>query len=256
MANFKWRTRGQVLIAARDDDGNPGAFNDAGCADLGTANIALNENTGSHIESCTGQDLEDATWSKGKSGEFSLGLTDYTTPNLLMALNGTVAPAAGSATVVSNEDGPVNIEDGQYAQLGGATPHQNITGLVVTDIGSPGGVLVLDTDYTLDAVTGLVKFLTAVGQAQFDYSHTDMAMISLLSAGTLERWVKFNGFNTQNGNKKELIDLYRVRFAPTNAFSLLPDDLGVLTLAGKILADTNKPVDGALGRFGSIHREA
>lgn len=254
---LKWRTRGQFYIAPRDDSGNPQAFKDAGCADIGTASIALKVDQGRHKESCSGQDLDDFVFDKGKEGTFSIGLSEYTPANLLMALNGTEVAVAVSPTVVAAETGPDAIEAGDYAQLGGATPHQNITGLVVTTQDSPPGTLVVTTDYTLDAVTGLVKFVTAqpAGVA-FAYSHTDMKGVAMLNAGTLERWVKFTGKNYAQASKDELVDLYRVQFPPTSAFDLLPNDLGILTLAGTILADTNKPVGGSLGQFGFIHRGA
>lgn len=252
---LKWRTRGQFFIAPRDTEGNPQAFDDAGCADLGTASIGLTVEQGEHIESCSGQDLVDFTFDKAKKGSFAIGLTEFTPANLLMALNGTAAAAAGAPVVVAAEDGPLAMLAGQYAQLGGLDPHQNITGLVVTDIGSPGGVLTVTTDYTLDAVTGLVKFLVDTdGQVTFAYSHTDMKSIAMLTQGSLERWVKFTGKNVAQGGLDEIVDLYRVRFPPTTAFDLLPNDLGVLTLNGTIIADTNKPVGGALGQFGIIHR--
>jgi hypothetical protein len=252
---LKWRTRGQFLIAERTAAGVPKGFNDAGCADLGTASVNLSIDQGSHVESCSGQDLEDFTYTKSKKGEFAIGLTEFTTANLLMALNGTKVDAAISPTVVSGEVGPTDLEAGQYVQLGGATPHQTITGLVVNDASvSPAVPLVLATDYELDAVTGLIKMLNDQdGPLTFDYSHTDLQMIAMLSAGTLERWVKFNGFNTAQNDRLEIVDLYRVNFPPTNAFALLPDDLGVLTLTGKILADSTKPNNGPLGRFGCIH---
>lgn len=247
---MKMQYRGKVYLGIRDGDGNPGPMKFVGCADV--LNLAMSTETFEHTSKCDSNDAVDYRGTKSQSAEISLTLTELKKDNLKLALLGD-AQAAGSPASVTNEALPSGIVAGDRVILGGATPHQNITSLVLTDTGSPGGVLTVDVDYTLDAEHGTVEFLTTPdGDVEADYSHTDMPYVSMFTAGAQEYWLRFDNVNKADADEPGVVDLYRVRFEPLANFDFLSDELAQLELTGAVLIDSTKSSAGALGQFGRI----
>lgn len=248
----KFAPQGKILIALRTA-GVPGIFNETGCAD--DLSVSFSTDRFQHKETCTGQHGIDAEGITGNTGTIATTLTDFTVFNMLLALSGTLIAAATTPTSVSAEVLPTGITVGQYAALGGATPHQNITSLVLTDsTPSTPITLVLGTDYVVDVGAGTVQFLTIPGTQPYKaaYSHQNDAQIALLTAGQNEYYFRFNAINTQNSNKLSIVELYRVRFDPTSKFDLLPAELSTFPLSGSLLLDSTKPFGGQLGQYGRI----
>ena len=67
-----------------------------------------------------------------------------------------------------------------------------------------------------------------------------------------ERWIRFEGLNTADGNREVVIDLYRVAINPAKELSIITDELLKFELSGQVLADLTKPVGGDLGQFGRL----
>ena len=65
-----------------------------------------------------------------------------------------------------------------------------------------------------------------------------------------ERWIRFEGLNTADGNREVVIDLYRVAINPAKELSIITDELLKFELSGQVLADLTKPVGGDLGQPG------
>ena len=49
-----------------------------------------------------------------------------------------------------------------------------------------------------------------------------------------------------------VVDLYKVRLNPTDGMAFINAELGNAPIKGKVLADTTKTADGALGQFGRM----
>jgi hypothetical protein len=56
-----------------------------------------------------------------------------------------------------------------------------------------------------------------------------------------ERWVRFEGLNTADGNRKMVIDRYRAAINPAKELSVITDELLKFELSGQVLADTLTP---------------
>lgn len=247
---MKIQYRGRVYLGVRDTNGVSGPMKFVGCADA--LAIAMSNETFEHTSKCDSNDAVDFRGTKSQSAEVSLTLTELSKSNLMLALQGD-ATAQSSPGTVTNENLPAGIEVGDVVMLGGATPHQNITALVLEDGGSPGGTLVADTDYTLDAEHGTVTFLTEPdGVVVADYGYTDMAYVSMFTAGSLEYWLRFDNVNKASADDPGVVDLYRVRLEPLSNLDLLSDELATLDLTGAVLIDDKKSSSGALGQFGRI----
>lgn len=124
---------------------------------------------------------------------------------------------------------------------------------MIQDSATSPDTLVANTDYTLDAETGKVTFLTAGGVQPYvvDYSHQDPASVSLLTASQKEYALFFEGINTRDNNAKGSLEVYRVRFDPAQLLDFLSDDLQQMQLTGSMLADPSKETtDTEFGQYG------
>jgi len=247
---MKFIGRGRVYIAERNSTtGIPGKFTFVGCADA--LNIALTAETITHISKCTSADAVDAQLTTAQNAEMSMTLSEWLLANLLLALRGESVPDATTGSVTGEAMG-TGFVAGDIYLLGQATgaPHTNVSTVVITDTGGP---LTLDTDYTLDAVTGTVVFLLpTTGAVDADYSYDDLAYVAMFKAGAKNYWVRFDGINKADSDKKFVVDLYKVQFNPAANVDLLSDEFAVLELGGAVLLDDTKSDSGDLGQFGRM----
>ena len=235
--------RADAVYLAEVTDGVPGPYKLQICPD--TFSIELRTDSFEHISKCGPVDVPDYRGIKSSSGTLTFAFAHVEDANYALAVLGTVTPAGTSDNVVA-EALPDNIEAGDVVFLGGLTRHRNITGLT---FGTP---LVEDTDYTLDAASGKVTFLTDQGSIQTaSYGYTDPQSVSMLSASQKEYAVMFENINKANSNDPGSIELYRVRFDPAGNMDYLSDELQVPSLSGSVLADQTKDAsDTEFGQFG------
>lgn len=251
---MKFQGNGRVSLAVRNPTtGLPGVFRFVGCADTLKADLSLD--TFEHVEKCTGNFGIDYRGVKSKKMTVSMDLTEIDKYNLAFALNGSVN-VAGSPGTVTDEELPVGIVVGDQYMLGSDTgiPHQTITTLVITDDAGTPVTLVNGTDYTFDATTGMVTFLTVTGTQPYHaaYGYTNVEYVSIFSGATQEVWLRYDYINVANASEKGMVNLYRVRFDPTTGLELINDELMTLSLTGAVLLDDKKAPSGALGQFGNF----
>lgn len=252
---MKFQGNGKVYLAPRNAQGAPGAFFFVGCADALDVAFAVEKFT--HTEKCSGTNAVDYEGIKSKTASMSLTLTEFNEKNLELALNGTAQGASAPGTVTS-EELPDLLVDDDLVILGGATPHQAITGLVITDSDSPPNTLALNTNYTVDAATGFVTIVDLTSGGPFTqpliaaYGYTDKPYVSMFTQPTREYWMRYDYINVANAGEKGLVDLYKVRLDPTSGLPLINEEILSLQLGGSVLIDNLKDDDGDLGQFGRI----
>jgi len=212
--------------------------------------IALATESWTHINKCAAVDVEDARGIKSQSATVTLALADMADRKLALGIFGTVN-TAGSPGTVTAEFGPENCVAGDYYFLGGKTRHRAITSLVVTDDStSPATSLSLNTNYTLDAASGLVTFVTAVTAPKFAYGYTDPAYVSIFTAAQKEYMLSYEFINKQESNDAGSLELYKVRFDPAANLDFQSEENQSMALTGSALADTERDADTELGQFG------
>lgn len=246
---MQFQGRGTTYAAVRGTLGLPGPYS-AICQD--SFNVGLTTESFEHINKCGPVDVPDYRGTKSVSGEVTLSFSDVADKKFAIGVLGTVNAAEGSPSSETDEPLCESAEAGDVFFLGGLNQHRNITSLVLTDNGSPGGTLTVTTDYTLDAASGKVTFVTAPdGDVSATYSHQDPASVSMLSAGQPEYFLRFEGINKAATNAKGSVELYRVRFDPASLIDFLSDELQIMELKGTVLADAEKEVtDTEFGQFG------
>lgn len=238
--------QGTLYIGTRQANGNPGAFRDVAVVSDFKFNLATS--TIEHKETKTGQRLTDNRLQTGKSASLSAVLDDINIDNLALALYGTKASQTGAS--VTNEAFVNPVAVGDFVR----TKYPDISTVVVKDSAGTPATLVLGTHYEItSAKHGTIKFLNLAAYTQpfkVDYAYATHAHTPMFNTAAPERWLKFDGINTADADKKILVEFYRVLLDPLSELALIQDDFGRLPLAGAALYDDTKVADAYLGQFG------
>jgi len=240
--------QGRVYLGKRDTDGNPIETRTPGnVANLG---IALKTDVIEHYESTTGQRGLDARIVKQKNATISLTIEEFTKENLALALYGTYqAVTSGSVTAEVISATTPTLGDRYFLA------HQKVSTVVITDSAGTPATLVAGTHYTVDEGFGAITFLDVTSftaPIKCAYAFGAVTDVSMFTAALPERYLRLEGMNTADSNKKVMVELYRVAFDPLKDLSLITDDLNKFELEGSLLADTTKDYDAVMGQFGRL----
>lgn len=241
--------QGRVFIGGRDIGGNPAGLGFVG--NVPDLKVSLSVDTLEHQESQFGQRLTDLQLIKTKKGEFACTLEELIQGNLELALYGsTTAVVAGTVTAEGLAN-PVTV--GSLYLLA----KQNVSGVVIKDSAAtpktlPPAQYVVNAKYGSLAINDKTTGGPYTEPFKADYAYGAANVTAMFTQPLPERWVRFEGLNTADGNREVLIDLYRVAVNPTKDLSVIGNDLMKFELSGQVLADLTKPATGQLGQFGRI----
>ena len=234
--------RGNVHLA-KVTNGVPGPYKLHICPD--TYSIDLKTDSFEHINKCGPFDVPDYRGIKASSGTLSFSFANVEDYEYALAVLGTVTPASSPGTV-TDEEIP-DLEVGDIWFLGGLTRHRTITSLVISGF-------TVDTDFTLDAVSGKITCLIAMSASPpitASYGYTDPQSVSMLTGAQNEYAAMFENINKANANDPGSVELYRVRFDPASNMDYLSNELQIPNLTGAALADLTKDAsDSEFGQFG------
>jgi hypothetical protein len=239
--------QGRVYIGTRDSNGNPQAMRWLG--NVPELKVSLNVETVEHTESYSGQRLADLRLIKSKDGEFTCSVEDFSIENLELVLYGQTSSVTSGT--VTNEALPTGASAGSIYLLA----NQFVSSVVVKDSAASPATLTAGTHYKVHAEQGAIEFLnvgTFTQPFKVDYSYGAAKRIAMFKTGTPEVWLRFDGLNTADSNKRVIVDLYRVVLNPSKDFALIGDELQKFDLTGRVLADATKSDTGPLGLFGRV----
>ena len=214
--------------------------------------VSLSVDTIEHQEAQSGQRLTDLQLIKTKKGEFACTLEELIATNLALALYGTTTTITPGT--VTGELLPNPVTPGSLYPL----TMQNVS-----------AVQVQDSDATPKTLPGQpvqrqcqARFAGGAGchvrRPVHRAVHRRLRLWRGAEHGDVhpsrlpERWIRFEGLNTADGNREVVIDLYRVAINPAKELSIITDELLKFELSGQVLADLTKPVGGDLGQFGRL----
>ena len=171
-------------------------------------------------------------------------MDEYTMENLSLAMMGALSSAAQSVTAVTNQ--AVNdVLQGRYYDLGS----RNIAAVVVNT--APGGTLhVVDVDYTVDLVRGILYIIPGGGIAdntdlEVDFTRATATTIETVDGGgtsVIEAKVLFESDNANGPNYK--LQAWRVSITPEGELGFIGDDFGNFSLRMAIQNDgVNHPTN-------------
>lgn len=240
--------QGKLFVAALTANGLPGAFRWLG----NVPDFAPKFETSKieHKESYTGQRLTDANITTESKLSVSATIEDWSRENLAMVTRGE-AITTTSGTVV-DEASPAVLAVGDIWAL----KNQNVSVLSIKD-SSAVPVTISAANYTLDPAFGTVvlKAAALTGatlplKASYTKGITDV--VAFFTKGINEVALRFEGVNTADGNKKVLVEIYRVALDPTQELGLITKELGQFKMAGNTLIDNTKADDPLFGKFGRM----
>lgn len=205
-----------------------------------------------HKESYSGQRLLDKVITTENKSKVAAELEDWSKENLALAVRGSSTTiASGTVAAGTPESSPVGLVVGSIWALA----HQKVSAVVVKDSAATPATVApakysVDTDFgaiTILDVTGLTLPLTA------SYAYAAVDNIAFFTQPIQEVALRFEGVNTADGNKKVLVEIYRVALDPTKDLGLITNDLGKFSLEGNALVDPTKPDnDLVFGKFGRL----
>lgn len=71
-----------------------------------------------------------------------------------------------------------------------------------------------------------------------DYTYSAQTVINALTTGTAEKYLRFEGLNTADGNNPVNIDVFKFSVDPLKELSLIGEGVGQIQLEGNVLADS------------------
>ena len=238
--------RGKVYMGERDESGNPLGLTHIG--NVPELTLSFNVETIEHKEQMSGQDLTDGSIPVGKDGEISIAVEELIKETFAIVLNGThTVVSAGTVSTAETISSAVPTVGKIYLLA-----HPDVSSVVVKD---SEDATVADTKYTVHAKHGSIEFSDvsgiAAGAVKVTYSYAEYQKVTMFTADDKEYWLRLEGLNRVN-NKRVVVDLYKVKPNPTDGMAFINDEFGSAPIKGKVLADTAKAADGALGQFGRM----
>lgn len=242
--------QGRVYLAKRSAVGQPLDLRWVG--NVPDLKISLAVEKKDHKESSSGQRLTDFELITGKSGEVTCTLEEFSQENLELVLYGVTQDV--TAGTVTGEALAVGVLAGSMRLLA----NQFVSAVTVTDSTPTTPKTLAVEKYKVHAQQGAIEFLDLTTGGPFvqpfkvAYSNGAAKRVGMFKAPQPELWLRFDGVNTADGNKRVIVDLYKVTVDPTKDLSLISEDVQKFELAGMVLADQNKDVDSEFGQFGRV----
>lgn len=234
VTSFYYSGQGIMMLATRDANGQPEGFRNVG--NVSELSLNIDNTVFEHKESSTGARGIDLRIQQEVDAQVSATLESITAENLAVAIfGGTTATSAASvaAEVVT-----------AYSGKTVALAHMDVSNVVVNGSGGTP-THVEGTDYTVNPEHGSLNILESgsivdASDIEVDYDYADYNTVSALTAAAPERWLRFEGLNTAQGNEPVVIDVFRFQADPLNDFPIINDEVAQMTLEGSALLDANR----------------
>jgi hypothetical protein len=229
---FTYSGQGAVLLAERDSNGKPTGFTPIG--NVSALTLSLDVSYNSMKEGYSGQR---GTLKEVKS-ETGLGLAmtaqSFDQSTLSLALYGTDSLIAGGS-----ESGEQVVA---YLGKTVATSRVGLSNVVVSETTGTTPYDV-DVDYTVNEEFGSINIIaggsiTDLESLHVAYDYAEQTHIEGLTASTPERWLRFEGLNTSEGDKPVVIDVFLVNVQPLEELALINDEFGEMAINMTALVDT------------------
>jgi len=170
----------------------------------------------------------------------SLELYDHNKENLAIAALGTASSVASGSVSDESISAPADLASGDRLVL---TASLIDTAETVTVTSDPAGTTyTAGTDYTVTSAGILILSggnISASDDLLVSYTKTAYDVVEALTSTTQEFQVILTGINAGMNGEAMRVVIHRFKPDPSS-ISLIGDDFGTLTLAGKVLADTTQ----------------
>lgn len=233
--------QGIVMLSTRDTNGNPVGFRNVG--NVSDLKISLKTSVVDHKESSTGQRGIDKRMTTEVGCDVSMTLDSFNKENLALALRGSITAVAAGTVATEN----------LVAKTGLTLPLSKL-GVNTVVLKKGADTLEEDKNYTINAETGSINFLTTADQTAAgalkivadddaivaSYKYDAQEVVESFTASDIELWVRFEGMNTAESNKAVVVDIFRFSANPLKELALINDKLGTIQLEGSAMADLKR----------------
>lgn len=186
------------------------------------------------------------------SGSFKLTCSQHVAELIAVYLFGTKSAITGGT--VTAEAFPTGIVVGDIMPFPNDRTNFTTFTSIVDSAGSPA-TLINGTDYEVDELAGVIKFLIVAGKTQpFKITGVEAAStgVGLIQNRVQEKWLRHKAINIADSDKVEVVDLYRVQIDPTSSWQLLNEgtEVAKYEIGGQLLKDTTKATSATFGQYG------
>lgn len=229
---------GQGVVMLGDRNGTTGnGQNLIPVGNVSDLKIAIATSVLEHKESTTGARGIDLRLTTEVKATLSMTIENFNAANLAIALRGTATTIAAGTAATFNTG---------VAKQGAilALPHIKVSSVVVKD-DADTTTYVAGDDYILNADAGSIKIVsTADGGTIADndvlhitYNYAAQEKVGALTTASLEKFMRFEGLNTADGNNPVIVEVFRFLADPLRELALISDNIGQFVLEGNVLAD-------------------
>ena len=240
--NYTYSGQGIVMMAERDNKGQPMGFRPIGS--VSELTISLEVNNVELKESYTGQRSVLKQLRTETKANVKMALSSLDRKNLALGLYGQ-----------DIEVPEADIKDEPHkAYLGAIVPLKQLNVSNVKVKGAGGVVYEDKKNYTINPETGSLNILSADEQATrkaakvmkadedllVDYHHSEQIQVDALVTGQPERYLRFEGLNTSEDNKPVVVEVFRLAINPLQNLALINDEFASMEIEGAALVDPTK----------------
>jgi hypothetical protein len=173
---------------------------------------------------------------------FSLTFADYSPDNIALAFFGSTSAIAAGAVTDESITAPADLASGADRYVRTAYPIN--TEQTVTVTSDPAGTTyTAGTDYDVRG-GGIIIYgsgsISASAALLIDYTKIAATRVEALMSASVEREMIIEGLNCAQSGAPTVVQVYRAKPSPADAFQLITDDFAQATLTGKMDADTSK----------------
>ncbi|MEQ6471077.1 hypothetical protein [Comamonas sp. wu1-DMT] len=220
--------------------------------DVSALSFGGTDEQAAHKESYSGQKSKIRSFSIGGDRTLKAVLHQVDPDSLAQQLRGTVSEI--SAGTVTGEMFPNPVAVGDVIKLD--KPY-NVSDLVITD--SSGSPVTLDPEhydaYLEHGSIELLSLPTVPGITQpfkAAYKQAGARQVAFFNAAPKLIQLRYEGINLAENNEPVIVEFYKVSTAPLQELALITsgNELAGMSIDAECLADSSRPANGPLGRFG------
>lgn len=220
--------------------------------EIDSMSISLTKESIEHVTKRESIAFKDLKVTRLISGTGKITCSQHSADILKAYLFGTKSTVSGGAASGAAFQSGIVAND--IVAFPGDRTHLSTFTSIVDSAGSPA-TLVNGTDYLVDNMAGVIKFLNVGGFTQpFKLNGTEDAGVGvgLFMQRQLHKWLRFKGINLADSDSTVVIDLYKVDIEPASEWMLLNDgnDVNKYEIPFELLKDTTKSSSATFGQFG------
>jgi hypothetical protein len=233
--------QGILLLGDRNTTTGKGS-NFINVGNVSDLKIAVATTTLEHKESSTGSRGIDLRLTTEIKSTLSMVMESFNPVNLAMALRGqNISKAGASVTAEAHVFTNSMISTLAHIGVSAVVVKKAAAVLVAYTTGMADGAW----DYKLNAQAGSIQWaktpntalLIATDALTVDYAYAAQNVVGALTEAAGEKFLRFEGLNTADGNKPVIVEVFRLASDPLKELALISATVQQYTLDGTILYD-------------------